>query len=96
MLHSFIEILKLSPYIKIEIPPSNSTSAGLRPRPSKHAYAIVMALRVLGACQGWAWTNDTLIRRYLWPLLQQWNKQPGSLREAAVVCIIRLLGEIDR
>lgn len=53
-----------------------------------------MALRLLATVRGWkGWTNDVLIRQHLWPLLQVWNKDPDSLREATVVCIVRLLGQ---
>eukprot|EP00731_Ephydatia_muelleri_P028122 Em0019g995a len=45
--------------------------------------------------QGWAWTNDVLIRGHLWPTLQQWNNKSESIREATVVCIIRLFGFIS-
>ena len=82
-------MLCTSPHVTINAPP---TGPSLRPQPSKHAYAVVMGLRVLAYSQGWAWTNDTLIRTQLWPLLQQWNKQPSSVREATIVCILRLVG----
>ena len=39
------------------------------------------------------WTNDTLIRAHLWPLLQQWNAKQDSVREATVVCTVRLIGK---
>ena len=51
-----------------------------------------MSLRVISAAQGWEWTNDTLIRQFLWPLLQQWNKQTDTVRPQTIVCVIRLLG----
>ena len=52
-----------------------------------------MALRVLSAVRGWTWSNDVLIRQHLWPLLQQWNKDSSCLREATIVCILRLIGK---
>ena len=71
--------------------------ADSKPCPSRHACTIVLALRVLSAVKGWKeWTNDVLIRDHLWPLLQQWNKKPESLREATIVCIVRLLGKASK
>ena len=84
-----METLCSSKHVFVDTPSSTSL-----PHPSKHAYAVVLALRVLASTQGWAWTNDTLIQHHLWPLLEQWNKSPSSLREATIICIIRLIGEL--
>ena len=82
-----IEVLKSSSSVSIKVAPDS------KPHPSRHACTIVLALRVLAKVRGWKdWTNDVLIGQYLWPLLQQWNKDPESVREATVVCLVRLLG----
>ncbi len=40
------------------------------------------------------WTNDTLIRAHLWPILKKWNSSEGSeVKDAAAVCVVRLIGE---
>ena len=64
-----------------------------RPRPSVLAFHIVHCLRAIAHYQGWVWTNDTLIRAHLWPLLQEWNSNQDAVREAAVVCAVRLIGK---
>ena len=64
-----------------------------RPRPSVLAFHIVHCLRAIAHYQGWVWTNDTLIRAHLWPLLQQWNANQDAVREAAIVCTVRLIGK---
>ena len=64
-----------------------------RPRPSVLAFHIVYCLRAIAHYQGWVWTNDTLIRAHLWPLLQQWNANQDAVREATVVCAVRLIGK---
>lgn len=66
-----------------------------RPQPSVMAFHLVHCLRLLSWHQGWAWTNDVLIRSHLWPTLQQWNNKSESIREATVVCIIRLIGKLS-
>ena len=48
-------------------------------------------------CKGWSWTNDVLIGRHLWPILQQWNggkggEEGGVVKEAVLVCVLRLIG----
>ena len=64
-----------------------------RPRPSVLAFHIVHCLRAIAHYQGWVWTNDTLIRAHLWPLLQQWNAKQDAVHEAAIVCAVRLIGK---
>ncbi len=65
-----------------------------RPRPSVQAFHIVHSLRLLAYTQGWVWTNDSLIRAHIWPILQKWNSSEGSdVKEAAAVCVVRLIGE---
>lgn len=82
-----IDVLKNSSSILIKVAPDS------KPYPSRHACTIVLALRVLSKVRGWKeWTNDVLIGLHVWPILQQWNKEPESVREATVVCLVRLLG----
>lgn len=82
-------MLKTSQFVAVKV----QSVPYMKPCPSKHACTIVMALRVLAAVRGWkGWTNNILIRQHIWPLLQLWNKDPESLREATVVCVVRLLG----
>ena len=65
-----------------------------RPRPSVVAFRVVHCLRMLAWFLGWVWTNDTLIRAHIWPILQQWHGKKGeAVRESTVICIIRLIGE---
>ncbi|XP_011409711.1 PREDICTED: microtubule-associated protein 1A-like isoform X2 [Amphimedon queenslandica] len=86
-----IDMLKNSSSISIKVAPDS------KPYPSRHACTIVLALRLLSKVRGWKeWTNDVLIRHYTWPILQQWNKEPESVREATVVCLIRLLGFVGQ
>lgn len=87
-----IVILQNSEHVFIDAP--STQGVWRRPRPSALAFQVVHCLRILSWYRGWVWTNDTLIRAHLWPLLQQWNgTSRESVREATVVCVIRLIGE---
>ena len=88
---TLIEVLKTSKSTYIDAVPPDHTP-WRRPCPSILAYHVVQSLRLLGFQQGWVWTNDTLIRAHVWPLLQQWNKDRDSVREAAIACTVRLIG----
>jgi len=91
LVQALVEVLRASQKVYIDSPPPGQIP-WRRPRPSSLAFHIVHCLRFLTWYQGWVWTNDVLIRAYLWPLLQQWNSNADSVREATVVCIMRLIG----
>jgi len=91
LVRALVEVLRASQKVYIDSPPPGQIP-WRRPRPSSLAFHIVHCLRLLTWYQGWVWTNDVLIRAYLWPLLQQWNTNVDSVREATVVCIMRLIG----
>ena len=97
-----MEVMKESPNIYIDSTPCGNTP-WQRPRPSVTAYQIVRCLNLVCRCKGWAWTNDFLIAKHLWPILQQWNgKTTGAgsahdddvVRDCVVVCILRLIGKL--
>ena len=93
---SLMDLLKTSSSVYIDSTPC-SHIPWQRPRPSVAAYRIVSCLNLLGWCRGWAWTNDFLIGKQLWPVLQAWNgrdKEGGAslVKEAVVVCVLRLIG----
>ena len=91
-----LHILNTSPAVNIDYPPP-PPSPWRRPRPSVLAFHIVHCLRLISHFQGWVWTNDTLIRAHLWPLLQKWNSSEGSgVKDAAAVCTVRLIGKYCR
>ena len=96
---SLIKLLETSDGVYIVSPPPPQPSSALgstpwhRPRPSVLAFHIVHCLRMISHFQGWVWTNDTLIRAHLWPLLQQWNAKQDTVRDATVVCTVRLIGK---
>ena len=100
--NSLIKLLQTSDGVYIVSPPPlpQATAAMAtiptpwhRPRPSVLAFHIVHCLRAIAHHQGWVWTNDTLIRAHLWPLLQQWNANRDAVRETTVVCAVRLIGK---
>ena len=92
-----MQLLNTSDGVYIVSPPkaagASDSTPWHRPRPSVLAFHIVHCMRMISCDQGWVWTNDTLIRAHLWPLLQQWNAKQDSVREATIVCAVRLIGE---
>ncbi len=87
-----LNVLQTSPQVFIDSLPSGMFP-WRRPRPSVAAFRVVHCLRMLVWLQGWMWTNDTLIGAHLWPLLQKWYGKNETVREATVVCAIRLIGK---
>jgi len=69
-----------------------------RPRPSLVGYQLVYCLNLLATCKRWAWTNEFLIGKLLWPILEGAGSRNVSaegeeVKEAAVVCVVRLVGK---
>ena len=95
-----VQLLQTSNGVYIVCPPQPVAMGTVptpwhRPRPSVLAFHIVHCLRAIAFNQGWVWTNDSLIRAHLWPLLQQWNANRDAVREATIVCTVRLIGKLS-
>ena len=93
---SLIELLNSSPNASITYCPPGHAPWQF-PRPSQVACQVVRCLSLLASCRGWSWTNDVLVAKQLWPVLQQWHGQRKGggvveMREVVVVCILRLIG----
>ena len=54
------------------------------------------ALDLLARHEDWAWTNDVLVRKHLWPILQQWGSEKGDDSQGDLVqSVLRLVGKFD-
>ena len=72
--------------------------------PKRHRLPEVV--NVLAASKTWSWTYDFLIGKHLWPILQEWSGKKGLaksqdeeeggvvIKDAVVVCVLRLIGKI--
>lgn len=85
-----IQLLQTSHNVTVEHLPCQGWS---RPRPSHLTFQLVHTLRLLAWFKGWVWTSDVLIKAHIWPILQAWNCKKGSVPEATVMAVVRLLGE---
>ena len=58
-----------------------------------HLYDAAKALELLSAKEGWHWTNNHLIIKLIWPVLQQWLAGgQHSFSDSAVGTLLRVLG----
>lgn len=98
---SLMKVLQTSTNVYIDSAPTNQTP-WQRPRPSVVAYQVVFCLNLLAMCKQWTWTNDFMVGKFLWPILQEWNGGKGKegeeeveTKDAVVVCVLRLIGKDD-
>ncbi|KAK2143650.1 hypothetical protein LSH36_824g03055 [Paralvinella palmiformis] len=59
----------------------------------REVFECERALDLLARHEDWAWTNDVLVRKHLWPILQQWGSEKGDDSQGDLVqSVLRLVG----